>query len=187
MPTAVEIVNQAIVQVADNQAPVTGVAPTFDDSKAGEIARVVYGPIVQFVARSFQWDFARRTIALSLSGNTPLSQWAYEYLYPTNGIQVWDIYPADEDINDPLPYDFNEANAVVGGTVQRVIQTNLQNALATYNNNPNESTWDSTFVQAVVKQLASVFAIGLTGKTDLMQAHLETYGIFEQIAESRQD
>lgn len=187
MTNSLDIVNQAILLVSDNQPLVTGTAPTFDNSTAGKAAQVLYGPTVRFVGRQFGWDFARKTVALVLTGNTPPQPWTYEYSYPPNGIQVWDIFPDTEDPLDPLPYDYNEANAVVAAVVQRVIQTNVQNAQAVYNNNPNESTWDSSFEQAVVQMLSRGFAIALTGKTDLMQAYMESFGTFEQAAESRQD
>lgn len=187
MPSATDIVNQALLLIGGDQPLVTGSAPNFDDSAAGKAARVLYAPSVRAVGRMYGWDFARRTVALVVTGNAAPAPWALEYGYPANGIEVWDIFPATEDPNDPLPYDFSEGNAVVGGNPVRVLWTNLAAALAIYNNNPNEAVWDSTFIEAVARFMASKFAAALTGKVDLMQAYLETFGTFEQIAEQRQD
>lgn len=185
--TSTDIVNQALALIGDDLPLVTGTAPTFDDSKAGKAAQLLYGPSVRAVGRQFGWDFARKTVALTLTGNAAPMPWALEYAYPTNGLEVWDIFPPSEDPNDPLPYNFNVGNAVVGATTVRVVWTNLASALAVYNNNPTETAFDDSFVAALVRYLASEFAIALTGKVDLMQSHLEGFGALGQIAESRGD
>lgn len=187
MTTATDIVNQAIQLIGNNQAPVTGTAPNFDDSTAGKAAKNLYAPCVATVQRQFGWDFSRRTVTLVLTGNTAPAPWTYEYGYPSNGIELWDLFPASEDPNDPLPYNFNVGNALVSAVQQRVIWTDLQNALAIYNNNPNENTWDATFRETVVRLLASELAAAIAMKPDLSQTLQESYGVFEQIGEARQD
>jgi hypothetical protein len=166
---------------------VTGVAPTFDDSTAGQALQWLYAPVVAAVGRQYEWDMARKIVALTLSGNTPPFPWSFEYLYPPNGIDVWQILPtvAPGDVNNPLPFNSVIANAVVAGQQQRVIWCNLTNASATYNNNPNENTWDSLFRQAVVNLLASKLAMALAGKPDVMQSLLETGAAFESLGERR--
>lgn len=186
MTTSTDIVNQAIQLIGANQPLVTGVYPTFDQSTAGKAAAQLYGPAVATVGRQWEWDLARNTIALIASGNAAPFPWSYEYLYPTNGIEVWQLTPpAIVDPNNPLPTTWVVANAVVGGTQTKVIQTNMVAALAIYNNNPNESTWDPLFREAVVRLLASEFAMALAGKPDSAQALLESGSAFETIAEGR--
>lgn len=185
--TATDIVNQALQLMGGNQKPVTGNAPNFDDSPSGVAAKYLYGPCVQTVARQFEWDYARRTIALTPSGNVAPFPWSFEFLYPTNGIQVWTLMPTAGDPLDPLPYNFVVANALVNGTVQRVVHTDLPTALAVYNNNPTEDTWDASFREAVVRLLASEFATALGGKPDLANALGSSYGAFEQIGEGREN
>jgi hypothetical protein len=131
---------------------------------------------------------ARNTIALTMSGNTPPFPWTFEYLYPTNGIEVWQIHPDNlADVNNPLPINWNVANAIVTGQQQRVVWCNLANAQATYNNNPNENSWDSLFREAVVRLLASELSMAVAGKPDAAQAYLESGGAFETIGEARED
>lgn len=189
MPTtSLTIVNEALQLVGDNQKPVTGTAPTFDESPAGKAAQLLYTPCVQAVARQFEWDFARNTVALELSGNAAPFPWTLEYLYPTNGIQVWTLMPSQQgDRFDPLPFNFAVANATVGDATRKVIHTDLQDALAVFNNSPSEELWDADFHQAVVRLLASEFATALAGKPDLAAGLGSSYGTFEQIGESRQD
>ncbi len=184
--TSNDIANQAIQLMGDNQPPVTGQAPTFDTSPAGVALSKLYSACVQTVARQFEWDMARNTVNLTLSGNPAPFPWTYEYLYPTNGVEVWQLAPASlSDANNPLPTNWVVANSVVTGQQQRVIQTNLQNALAIYNNNPNENTWDAGFREAVVRLLASELALALSGKPDTAQMLLTSGSAFEAIAERR--
>jgi hypothetical protein len=188
MITSNDIANQAIMLVGDNQPLVTGQAPNFDTSTAGVALQKLYGPVVQTVGRQFAWDMARNTIALTLSGSTPPFPWTFEYFYPTNGIEVWQVHPDNlGDVNNPVPINWNVANNIILGQQQRVIWCNLANAQATYNNNPNENTWDSLFREAVVRLLASELAMAVAGKPDAAQSYLESGGAFESIGEARED
>ena len=184
--TSNDIANQAIQLIGDNQPAVTGQAPNFDTSAAGLALARLYAPCVATVGRQYSWDMARQTIALTLSGNVAPFPWAFEYLYPTNGIQVWQVHPGNlGDVNNPFPTNWLVGNAVITGQQQRVVWTNLAGAFATYNNNPNENTWDSLFREAVVRLLASELSMALAGKPDAAQNYLESGGVFENLGENR--
>lgn len=184
--TSTDVANQAIFMMGDNQAPVTGVSPTFDDSAAGKALRYLYAPCVQFVGRQFGWDFARSAVSLALSGNTAPFGWAFEYLYPTNGVQVWQITPATiADAFNPSPVNWVVGNALVTAVQKKVIWTDQASARAYYNNNPTEDTWDAGFREAVVRLLASELALAIAGKPDASQVLLQSGGAVEKIAEGR--
>lgn len=186
MVTSTDIVNQAIQLIGDNQPPVTGVAPTFDNSAAGIAAAALYLPCVATVGRQFGWDFARNTVTLTLSGNTAPFPWTFEYLYPTNGIQIWQLKPASlADPNNPLPLRWSVGNALVSSTQTKVIWANLSGAEAVYNNAPSEATWDPGFREAVVRLLASELAIAIPARPDFSQSALEIHAGMETVAESR--
>jgi len=188
MVSAVDVVNEAIMQIGDNQPLVTGNAPNFDSSAAGLAAAQLYAPCVATVMRSFEWDFSRNTIALVVTGNVAPFPWSFEYGYPPNGIEVWQVMPtAAADPYDPLPVNFIIENAVVGGTQKRVIHTNLSPAQVVYNNNPTENTWDSAFREAVVRLLASELAMAIAGKPDFAQSALESASAFESAATQRRN
>lgn len=190
MTTSNEIVNQAIQLVGDNQPMVTGNAPGFDKSPAGIAAAKLYVPCVQSIARQFGWDFARNTVSLTLSGNPAPNGWLYEYLYPSNGVELWQLQApitGATDPNNPLPVNWNVCNTLVAAVQTKVIQCNVQNALGIYNNAPAESTWDALFREAVVRLLASEFAMALEGKPDTAAAMLESGARFEQVGEMRWD
>lgn len=187
MTTSTDIANQAIQMMGGNQPPVTGFAPNFDNSTNGKALSYLYAPCVRTVARRFGWDFARNTVALAATGNTPPAGWAFEYGYPGNGVEVWQLLPATlADPNNPLPVNWAVANAIVATAQTRVIHTNLAGAVATYNNAPNENCWDALFQEEVVRQLASELAMATAGKPDTAQSLLETSKVFGQIGEGRE-
>ena len=187
--TSNDIANQALQYIGDNQAAVSGTAPVFDSSSAGKALARIYTPCVQTVGRKFGWDFARNQVALALSGNAAPVPWAFEYLYPGNGVEIWQLVPPapPADVNNPLPVNWQIANVQVGGVQTKVIQCNLANAVATYNNAPGEALWDALFRQAVVRTLAGALAMALEGKPDTAAAMLESGARFEQIGEGRWD
>lgn len=191
--TSNDVVNQAIDLIGDDQPPVTGFAPTFDSSVAGKAAALLYRLCVNAVGRQFGWDFARNSVALTVTGNAPPLGYAYEYAYPMFGgsvaIELYQITPAFplNDPNNPIPIDWTVGNNVVSGTQSKVVWTNQQNAVAMVNNNPNESTWDSLFQQAVVRLLASSMAMAIAGKPDIAQSMLESGSAFESLGEMRRD
>lgn len=184
--TAADVANEALMQMGGNQPLVTGVAPTFDDSTAGKALQRLYVPCVQFVGRQFGWDFARAAVALVLSGNVAPFGWAYEYLYPTGGVQVWQITPATiADPFNPAPVNWVVGNAVVGSTQKKVIWSSVAAASAYYNNSPTEDTWDAGFRQAVVRLLASELSLAIGGNPQASQVLLQSAGSMEQLAEGR--
>lgn len=170
--TSTSVANQAILLIGDNQPLVTGVAPTFDNSTAGIALSQIYVPTVQEVQRQFTWDSSRRTVALAQSGNVAPYPFGYtgEYVYPANGIEVWEIQPlVPADLNDPLPSQWTVGNTTVNGAQTKVIWTSLAAPYATYNNSPNESTWDAGFQEAVVRAIAAKLAVAIAGKPDTAQ------------------
>lgn len=184
--TSTDIANEALAQMGGNQPPVTGTAPNFDNSTAGKALKYLYTPCVRFVGRQFGWDFARSLVALTLSGNVAPFPWTYEYLYPTNGVQVWQLFPATmTDTNNPAPANWVVGNTIVASVQTKVIWSNLQSAQAAFNNAPNENTWDDGFRQAVVRLLASELSLALAGKPDASQVLLSSGGAIEKIAEGR--
>lgn len=187
MPTAADVVNQALQMVGNDQPPVQGTSPTFDNSKGGVAAQQLYVPTVQEVGRLFEWDFARRTVALVLSGNAAPVGYSFEYTYPSNGIEVWQLMPATiSDPNNPLPVNYAIGNATVSGSQQRVIWTDLANAMAVYNNNPGPEVWDATFLEAVVRLLASKFAMAVAGRPETAENLLQSFNAFINAAKGRQ-
>ena len=186
--TSNTIANQAVQLIGNNQPPITGNAPNFDTSANGIACAKLYDGVVTTVQRQFGWDASRNLVTLTPSGNSGNVLWAYEYLYPSNGIEVWQLVPPTiDDPNDPLPQEWNVANNEVGSVQRKVIQTNLAGALAVYNNNPTEATWDPLFRESVVRLLASELATATAGKPETAQGLITSGAAFESLGEGRAD
>lgn len=184
--TSNSVANQAIGLIGSNIPPVTGFAPNFDSSPTGQQLQNLYVPCVRTVSRQFNWDFARSSTALTVSGNTAPVPWSFEYIYPAGTVELWQIQPPTiSDPNNPLPVRWTVGNTLVSGVQGRVIWTNLASAVAVLNNAPDEATWDDAFREAVVRLLASELSIALFGRPDQSAAYLESGGAFEQVAEGR--
>lgn len=183
-PTAV--VNQAINLIGDNQSLVTGTLPNFDTSPAGVAASLLYTPTVQAVARGYGWDFNRNIATLALSGNVAPLEWTFEYIYPASGLEVRQVMPSVlVDANNPIPVRWDIGYVSVGGTLTKVIWTNVANAIAKITGQPPETLWDAGFEMTVVRLLASGMAMALAGKPETAKLMLESAGDFERAAEMR--
>lgn len=187
--TPADIVNQAVQLIGgfDDQGPITGVPPVFDNSPIGIAAGVLYAEAVATVGREHGYDFSRNIAQLSSTGNPPPPPWRAEYLYPTNGIQVRQLMMAQPDPLNPIPVNYTIGNTLVGSTPRKVIWANISNALAVFTNTPPESLWDSLFTQAVVRLLANGLAMATQGKPETAQSSLQESMAFEQLGEKRND
>jgi hypothetical protein len=186
MVSSNDIANEAVQLIGDNQPPVLSAAPNWDTSATGKALKYVYASVVATVARQFAWDMGRAYAALVLSGNAAPVGWAYEYVYPAQAPEVWQLTPATvDDANNPLPVNWSVGNALINSVATKVIWSNLANAVAVYNNNPPEAVWDPLFRQTVVRMLASELAMALAGKPDVSKTELENSSGFGNIAETR--
>lgn len=184
------VANEAIQLMGGNQSRVQGQWPGFDNSANGKALQLIYMPTVRTVARQFGWDFARNLVALTLSGNPAPFPFTggFEYLYPGNGVQVWQLMPAAlDDPFNPLPVNWSIGNTLVNGVQTKVIWSPLASARAAYNNSPTEATWDPLFRESVVRLLASVLSTATAGKPDLAQSFLDSGAAFESLGEKRTD
>lgn len=172
--TSNTVANQALDLVGNNSPKVSGFAPTWDSSPAGKVLQDIYDQTVAEIQRQYAWDASRRVVELVLSGNTGpylAGQYDNEYLYPGNGVEVWEVQPGvATDKNDPTPFNATIGNTLVSGVQRKVIWTDLDDAIAIYNNNPTESVWDPGFTGAVVRSLASKLALALAGRPETAAA-----------------
>jgi hypothetical protein len=183
--TPLTLVNRAIQLFGDDQPPVTGTYPDFDSSPAGVAAAQLYLPCVQTVAKRWGWDYARSVVALVLTGNTAPYGIAYEYAYPTNGIEIGDLFPAAPDPNNPLPVNHTVGNVMVAGVPTKVIWTNLQNANASMTAQPPPALWDADFAESVVRLLASEMAMAIAGRPQTGSQLIGEADSFATAAEGR--
>lgn len=184
-----DIVNRAIAQAGIVSQPVAGVIGAFTPAteKAAVAANYLYPSCVQTVARQYGYDFSRGVAALVMSGNSPPIGWTFEYLYPTNGIEVRQVIPPSQsDPNNPTPVRWTVGNATVSASLTRVIWSNTTTASVVFTNQPTPDQWDAGFTEAVVRLLGSEMAMALAGKPETAKMIFETEQMFEQSSETRE-
>jgi hypothetical protein len=175
--SSASVVNAALEQVAA-QTQITSLS---DGSPAALAASVIYIPTVQLMLRELDPNFARYTLALTLStAPTPVVPWSYEYLYPADCVRLRNVRPPGSgtgslaDPNNPSPIRSNVAFDLIASVATKVILTNQVNALAVYTTSlVVEADWDAAFSDAVVRRLANPRARALSGRPDFAKELLE--------------
>ncbi len=206
MATNISLVNRAFEQIGI-QTQIVGFPPA-DNSPAAQAAAVLYQPAVEMVLREGSWDFARRTAVLQLlktafvppveqwDETQPVPPWRFEYLYPSNCLYLRYLRPRPVgfeggDMLEPVPVTYTLASdnldVLPPGLTNpvKVVLTDLEDALAIYTISPPEAAWDTIFQEAVVRTLASSFAMALAGRPDFSRVKLEESFQIIGVGESR--
>jgi hypothetical protein len=186
--TPADIVNRAIVLMGgfDNNEPLTGTPATnFNGTPLGQAAAVIFGDVVQTVGKEFGWDFARNIATLALTGNAAPLNFAFEYAYPTNGIEVRQVTAPVNDPFNPIPSLWTIGNSTVAGIVTKVVWTSIAGALAVISGQPQVSVWDPLFVEAVVRGIASALGMGAAGRPETAQLELERSGAILAVGKTK--
>lgn len=162
------------------------IAELYDGSEASKVALELLGQSRDEILRVADWSFSRRSAALTLLKGPPppggysiVTPWSntyapigflFEYEYPddmldlraiiaptTNGMPDLDPVPAEWRVdNDPAPI---VTNGVAGGTQQKVILCNINQAIAVYRARITlPSEWDTGFIAALVASLGAKFS-----------------------------
>lgn len=149
------------------------VGSLLDGSNQSQVILQVYGQTRDELLRNFDYDFAERTIALTLlksgppGGYFPPDTWnpttmppigsLFEYAYPGDAVKIRSLRPAPNFIFDMDPQEnaWTEYNDNYLTPAQRTIITNVEGAIATYTGRVTDPTnWDVSFVDAFAAALA---------------------------------
>jgi hypothetical protein len=180
--TREDVVNRALEQIGA-QTQITSLFPP-DGSSTAEAASVLYYGAVDMVLREANWDSARTTAPLATAtGGTVPKPWIFEYLYPSDCVQVRQIMSPSFDPNDPRP--LRCAVAIDVGLGKKVILASIADALAVYTVRPTEDEWDAILTEAIVRTLASSLAMAMAGRPDFSRTKLEEAIQIAQLGERR--
>lgn len=157
----------------------------------------VYGQTRDQLLTDFDYDFAQRTMALTLlksappTGYTVLNPWnpvtnpplgwRFEYAYPDSALKVRNLKARTAHaVNpDPRPHNFTEYNDNNYSPPQRTILSNLTGAICVYTGRITDpTTWDVKFAEALCAALArrigpSLVSLDAT-KMEAMDEQVET-------------
>jgi hypothetical protein len=179
-----QVANAAVQLIGgyNDNVPITGTPPNFDNTKLGIAAGAVYNEVVYTIGRMFGYDFARNIVTLVSTGNTPRQGFSQEYTYPATCLQLHQILPpSTQDKNNPTPINWLVGNA---GS-NKVIWTNIASAQAEISNTPPEPMWDAAYQEAVVRELAAKLALAGVGKPDFYKEFMEEGTRIEIAAQQR--
>lgn len=184
MATQITIVNAALALIG-SQAVITALN---DGSPAGNAAGVLYTPTLQFLLRSMDPDFARRTAALVPQANgTDVTTFTNEYQYPSDCLRLRQLQPVigSYDPNDPQPIRGIVAfDPLTSGGPAKVILCNLASGSAVYTTlNVTEALFDAAFVEEFERRLANPFAMAIAGRPDYARELLEEAERYAGLAE----
>lgn len=198
----INIVNRALLAIG-SQSQVSSFNEGSAQANAGS---TLYTPTFEQLARSAPWNCLRAQAPLTLisaaqgtpenpEGTTlplPPTPWLYQYLVPSNSLQIRFLVPTLSTSNAGIP--IFSVNTTAGATWYtntnipfavayatdssnnpiQVILTNQSQAIAVYTvNQPNPQTWDSLFQGAMVASLAAYFVPALSLNMPLMQVQIK--------------
>jgi hypothetical protein len=166
-----DILNMALRRVG-NRVPIGYI---YEGSRASRVGLEIYGQTRDSLLRDGEWDFSRRTTALTLLKTAPAGgygvltwaptypqpPWTYEYSYPVDCLKVRSIRtaPIFLPVYDPRPNVFSIGNDNQENPNLKVILTDAPNALATYSAQVTAPTlWEPAFMEALIEALGRRFA-----------------------------
>lgn len=165
--TDVDIINLALSRVRAGR-----IGDRTENTPEALQADILYDLTRDHLLTLFPWRFAKKTRALSLTGNAA-EEWAYEYDYPNDCLKVHYILPFGGQSTAsnryayvpggwntaPIPYE-----VATGESGSRTILSDCESAYISYTKRvDDERLFDSIFVQAFAWLLAMDLAIPLGG------------------------
>jgi hypothetical protein len=174
-----DAVNVALVRIGWKGGEIGNL---YDGSEAAMVALNIYGQTRDELLRSHAWDFAQRTISLSLLKAAPVGgyvpgftpwdpttdppiPWLFEYAYPEDCIKIRAVKPVPIFLPnfDPLPNVFSTANDNDFTPAREVILTNVENSLCIYTARVTDpTTWTADFTNSFIDALGESLAPALT-------------------------
>lgn len=156
MASIVEICNMALGNIGIQKV----IASVDEQSVEARACKRFYDQTVSETLRELPWPFAGRYITLALVEETPNTQWAYSYRYPSDCEKVRRVVPSDITVDT----NYRDSWSVGSDSAGRLIYSNQIAAQAEYTHNVTDAAlFDSLFVELVSWRLGSKIAPSLTG------------------------
>lgn len=138
------------------------VASFTSGSNESDIGSVFYDSFVQDILTRHPWTFATKKRRLNQNGESPVSEYRYAHIIPSECLRVWALFPSSNvgaaPIND---YDLQQVDG------SRIIYSNYENIYADYTVYVDESFWPSYFVHYAIHAWAALVGHATTGDTAL--------------------
>lgn len=156
MTSEVEIYNIALGNIGAQQV----VASTTESSNEARACKRFYEFARNEALRALPWPFATRHITLALVEESPNTQWAYSYRYPSDCEKIRRVIPSDITVDT----NYRDAWVVASDDAGKLIFSNQINAQVEYTHRISDPTlFDSLFIDALGWLLATKIAPSLSG------------------------
>lgn len=179
MPSQVEICRLALSHIAD-AARVNSIDPPDNTVQAQHCA--TFYPIARDeLLERFNWTFATRRVALSLSAvEFDDGEWAYAYLLPSNFIRAIKVVPPGASQDHP-GYDYRMESDVT--ELDLILLSNVEEAVLHYVYREEETgRYTPLFISALSHLLASYLAGPIIKGGAGMRAKQAMYEIYLDLA-----
>lgn len=152
-----------------------------EQSQQATVCNLFYEPCRDMALADFDWNFARRRVALADLG-TPPTNWLYRYALPADCLAVrYLVVPGSREprANQRIPYEIAEEGEV------RVLYTDQEEAELVYTRRvENPNLFSAQFVKALAQLLASEIAIPLSAVQGLGDRAFKMYRQLKSEAET---
>lgn len=170
------VTNRALAQIG-SRSQITSMT---DGSAEALYANLLYVPLRDFLLREGDYDFSMVSANPVLAGVEP-APWSFSYQYPINAIRIRSLVPLVYDEFNPLPVEYNVVSVVTTKFI--LTKVNISLILITYP--PLEDVWDSMFMEAFTRLLASSLAFALQNRIEASKEKLTEALNFAGIANLR--
>lgn len=146
------------------------VGSMFDGSEQSKVFLDIYGQTRDQLLRQSMWGFAEFDAPAVIAAGTPPFNWAFQYDYPSDCIQVRNLINPNGDPNNPTPSLWKVATLTVAGSETKVVLSQVPNATIIYTRQiTNPLIWDTGFTQALIVDLALAVDLALVQSPDLLK------------------
>jgi hypothetical protein len=159
MASDTSIVSQALLLLRANT-----ISSLSEDSNEAEIADTLYPEYAEYLLGLYPWSFAMKKRQLNQDTTSPISEYEYSHIIPSEALLVWSVY---QDTGT-IPVRDYDIFGVEGG---RRIYSNYPTLYADYTVYTDENNWPPYFRQFAISAVASYLAIPVTGNQSLADQH----------------
>lgn len=167
MPSSIDIASQALILLRANT-----ISSFADDSNEAQVVNVLYTDFMASLLSQYPWTFATKKRLLSRETDTPVNEYSYIHIVPSEALLVWALFDTS-NINSSPVRDYD----IYGSASGRRVYSNYETLYADYTFYADESTWHPTFVNFAINAFAARLAMPVTGDEKLADYyHTLAYG-----------
>ena len=171
MASKTEISNMALV----NLGITTLISSLTERSVEAKLCKLYIDSVIKEVLRDFDWNFAKRTVSLSLLNDSNEGKFQYSYLYPSECVKFLKIssgaYVENNNTKIPFEIELNDSD-------KKIIKTNEYQATGVYTKYIEDpSLYPEDFISAISYMLSFKIAPGL----DRAQRRNDMFTIYDDV------